>query len=248
MQAPGNAPRPILLIEDDDDIAAMLSLNLRSEGFEVLRGASAEQGLAMLETVTPQLLLLDLMLPGRDGLHVCRTVRARGDYLPIIILSAKSGEAHRVLGLELGADDYIAKPFSTPELVARIHAVLRRMDAAEQRAAERAGVIRSGGFSIDPVAREARLHDRPLVLTHKEFDLLTFFARHEGRAFRRSELLDRVWGHAHDGYEHTVNSHINRLRAKIEADPGRPRHLLTVWGTGYRFTGAGFDAMAGVRA
>ena len=225
----------ILVIEDDPDIGAMLSLNLRADGFDVAIETSGEAGLRWLQHEEPQLLVLDLMLPGIDGLQVCRKVRERQGYVPIIILSAKSSETHRVLGLELGADDYLTKPFSTAELIARIHAVLRRMKAAETLAENRAGVIRHGPLSIDPIAREVRLGERIVVLTSKEFDLLAFFARNAGRAYRRMELLDQVWGHSHDGYEHTVNSHINRLRAKIEQDPANPTCILTVWGVGYKF-------------
>lgn len=225
----------ILVIEDDPDIGAMLSLNLRADGFDVAIETSGEAGLRWLQHEEPQLLVLDLMLPGIDGLQVCRKVRERQGYVPIIILSAKSSETHRVLGLELGADDYLTKPFSTAELIARIHAVLRRMKAAETLAETRAGVIRHGRLSIDPIAREVRLGERTVVLTSKEFDLLAFFARNAGRAYRRMELLDQVWGHSHDGYEHTVNSHINRLRAKIEQDPANPTCILTVWGVGYKF-------------
>ena len=225
----------ILVIEDDPDIGAMLALNLRADGFDVAIETSGEAGLRWLQHEEPQLLVLDLMLPGIDGLQVCRKVRERQGYVPIIILSAKSSETHRVLGLELGADDYLTKPFSTAELIARIHAVLRRMKAAETLAENRAGVIRHGPLSIDPIAREVRLGERTVVLTSKEFDLLAFFARNAGRAYRRMELLDQVWGHSHDGYEHTVNSHINRLRAKIEQDPANPTCILTVWGVGYKF-------------
>jgi two-component system OmpR family response regulator len=229
----------ILVIEDDDDIARMLALNLRAEGFEVATEASGEGGLASLQREPPQLLILDLMLPGIDGLHVCRKVRESTDYIPIVILSAKSSESQRVLGLELGADDYLTKPFSMAELVARVHAVLRRMEAADQLAATRAGVIRHGALSIDPIAREVRIGERKVALTAKEFDLLAFFARNAGRVFKRLELLDQVWGYAHDGYEHTVNSHINRLRSKIEDDPADPRYILTVWGVGYKFAPPG---------
>jgi len=225
----------ILVIEDDEDIARMLALNLRAEGFEAEIAHSGEEGLARLQQARPQLLVLDLMLPGMDGLQVCRKVRESTDYLPIIILSARSSETQRVLGLELGADDYLVKPFSMAELVARVHAVLRRMDAAEQLGAARAGVLRHGALSIDPVSREVRLGGSAVTLTSKEFDLLAFFARNAGRVFKRTELLDRVWGHAHDGYEHTVNSHINRLRNKIEDDPAKPGYILTVWGVGYKF-------------
>ncbi len=225
----------IHVIEDDPDIASMLGLNLRAEGFDVAIDSNGEDGLARLQRERPALLVLDLMLPGMDGLQVCRKVRESAEYIPIIILSAKSSETQRVVGLELGADDYLVKPFSMSELIARIHAVMRRMTAAEQLGKARAGMIRHGDLSIDPIAREVRLHDREITLTSKEFDLLAFFARNAGRAFRRHELLDEVWGHTHDGYEHTVNSHINRLRAKIESDPTNPLYILTVWGIGYRF-------------
>jgi two-component system, OmpR family, response regulator len=228
----------VLVIEDDQDIAGMLTLNLRADGFEVAVETSGEAGLARLQRERPDLLVLDLMLPGIDGLQVCRKVRESGDYLPIIILSAKSSETQRVVGLELGADDYLTKPFSMSELIARIHAILRRMTAAAQLADLRAGTIRHGDLYIDPIAREVRLADREIAVTSKEFDLLALFARNAGRVFRRSELLDDVWGHTHDGYEHTVNTHINRLRAKIERDPADPQYILTVWGVGYRFAPA----------
>jgi DNA-binding response OmpR family regulator len=225
----------ILVIEDDPDIAGMLDLNLRAEGFDVVVENTGEAGIAHVSRERPDMLILDLMLPGIDGLQVCRAVRESADYLPIIILSAKSSETHRVLGLELGADDYLIKPFSMSELIARINAVLRRMTAAERLADLRAGAIRQGDLNIDPIAREVRLGEREIPLTSKEFDLLALFARHAGRVFRRSELLDEIWGHTHDGYEHTVNTHINRLRAKIERDPANPQYILTVWGVGYRF-------------
>jgi two-component system, OmpR family, response regulator len=234
--SPSRRPRArVLVIEDDPDIAGMLALNLRAEGFDIAVENTGEAGIAHLLRQRPDLLVLDLMLPGMDGLQVCRTVRETGDYLPIIILSAKSSETHRVLGLELGADDYLIKPFSMSELIARINAVLRRMTAAERLADSRAGAIRQGDLNIDPIAREVRLGEREIPLTSKEFDLLALFARHAGRVFRRSELLDEIWGHTHDGYEHTVNTHINRLRAKIERDPANPQYILTVWGVGYRF-------------
>ena len=249
VRSPHTPPR-VLVVEDDPDIGAMLALNLRAEGFDAHVETSGEGGLAELKNRTPGLLVLDLMLPGIDGLQVCRRVRELPVYVPIIILSAKSNETHRVLGLELGADDYITKPFSMAELVARIHAVLRRMQAAEALADSRAGVIRQGPLSIDPVAREVRLDGHDVPLTGKEFDLLFFFARNAGRVFRRSELLDQVWGHSHDGYEHTVNSHINRLRAKIEIDPSIPVWIHTVWGVGYHFaapTAASIGAGIGPR-
>lgn len=225
----------VLLVEDESDIADMLALNLRAEGFDVEIAATGEDGMALFTASPPSLIILDLMLPGTDGLEICRRIRASAEYVPIIILSAKSSETQRVVGLELGADDYLTKPFSMAELVARVHAVMRRMIAAERLAQTRAGIIHHGPLHIDPIAREVRLGDRDIALTSKEFDLLAFFARNAGRAFKRMELLDHVWGRAHEGYEHTVNSHINRLRNKIESDPAKPGYILTVWGVGYRF-------------
>ena len=234
--------RRIMVIEDNADISQMLALNLRNEGFEVAVAQDGETGLARLRREPHHLLVLDLMLPGMDGWQVCREVRQMADYTPIIIVSAKGTETYRVLGLELGADDYLSKPFSYPELLARVRAVLRRMDAAGQLAAKLTGTIRRGALCIDPVSRTARLHDRPLNLTVREFDLLLFLAQHPDRVFNRMELLDQVWGYAHDGYEHTVNSHINRLRNKIELKPARPELILTVWGMGYKFVDPGAQA------
>lgn len=231
----------VLIIEDDPDIATTIALNLRAEAFEVQIAHSGEAGIDALRDSPPDLMLLDLMLPGIDGLQVCRQVRSQQRYVPIIILSAKGSETHRVVGLELGADDYLAKPFSMHELIARVHAVLRRMTAAGQLADDRAGVIRQGMLTIDPLSRVVQLADVAVSLTVKEFDLLAFFARNAGRVFKRTELLDQVWGGAHDGYEHTVNTHINRLRNKIERNAADPQMILTVWGVGYKFVAPGDD-------
>jgi DNA-binding response OmpR family regulator len=174
------------------------------------------------------------MLPGIDGLEICRRARAMTRYTPIIITSARSSEVHRILGLELGADDYLAKPFSVLELVARVRALLRRTEAMARNARMESGRLALGNLDIDPVAREVWVDRKPIELTPREFDLLYFFARHPGRVFSRLDLLNQVWGYQHDGYEHTVNTHINRLRMKIEADPAEPRRILTVWGRGYK--------------
>jgi DNA-binding response OmpR family regulator len=182
------------------------------------------------------LVILDLMLPGMDGLEICRRLRARSNYVPILMLTAKSTELDRVVGLEIGADDYLTKPFSIRELQARVKALFRRLDAMSQRADPGDnGVVRLERLEIDSGKRSVTLDGRTVALTAKEFDLLLQFARHPGRVYTRTQLLDLVWGYSYDGYEHTVNSHINRLRAKMEDNPAKPRYILTVWGVGYKF-------------
>ncbi|MGE0799477.1 MAG: winged helix-turn-helix domain-containing protein [Lautropia sp.] len=233
------ANRRILLVEDDAHIADLLALHLRDEGLEVVHCARGDEGLQQLQRGGWDALVLDLMLPGIDGLEICRRARAMTRYTPIIIISARASEVHRILGLEIGADDYLAKPFSVLELVARVKALLRRVDALAQNARLDAGSLSIGGLTIDPVARDARLDGTRLDLTPREFDLLYFFARQPGKVFSRIDLLDAVWGYQHEGYEHTVNTHINRLRAKVEADPAQPRRILTVWGRGYKFAEPG---------
>ncbi len=227
-------PQHLLLVEDDDAIADALRLHLEQAGYHLHREADGGLAMAAIDRQRWDLVLLDLMLPGADGWEVCRHLRARHPDVPVIMLSARSAEAHRVLGLELGADDYLAKPFSMLELVARVRALLRRVQ--QLRAAPAAApVLRFGPWQLDTTRRELLQGDTPVPLTLREFDLLHFLARHPGQAFGRGELLQRVWGAGFDGYEHTVNSHINRLRNKIEHDPRLPLHIVTVWGVGYRF-------------
>lgn len=248
------SPRRVLLVEDDVHIADLLTLHLRDERFEVVHCADGNEGLRRLAEGGWDALILDLMLPGVDGLEICRQARQMTRYTPIIITSARSSEVHRILGLELGADDYLAKPFSVLELVARVKALMRRVDALARNARMEAGSLAIAGLFIDPIAREATLGGKLLDLTPREFDLLYFFARQPGKVFSRMDLLNAVWGYQHEGYEHTVNTHINRLRAKIEADPAQPTRILTVWGRGYKFandgapegsgTGGGADAGA----
>lgn len=227
--------KSILVVEDDADIAELLRLNLADEGYDVEVASDGETGLAQLQSNGYDALILDLMLPGKDGLEICRQVRAMPEYTPIIIISAKSAEAHRILGLELGADDYVTKPFSVLEVNARVKALFRRVEALGRIAKLESGLLEAGELRIDPVAREVTLRGESLALTAREFDLLFFFARHPGRVFSRLDLLNQVWGYSHEGYEHTVNTHINRLRAKIERDPANPEYILTVWGVGYKF-------------
>lgn len=224
----------LLLVEDDDAIAQALRLHLEEAGYRLHREADGRDALAAIDRQRYDLVLLDLMLPGADGWEVCRHLRERHAGVPVIMLTARSAEAHRVLGLELGADDYVAKPFSMLELVARIRALFRRIEQLRGTQAP-AHELRFGPFRLDTVRRELLRDDAVVPLTLREFDLLHFLLKHPGRPFSRGELLQRVWGAGFDGYEHTVNSHINRLRNRIEDDPREPRHVLTVWGVGYRF-------------
>ena len=231
----GEAKRRILVVEDDADIADILQLNLSDEGYLVDWAGDGETGLDKLNSGNYDALILDIMLPGIDGLEVCRRARAMPRYTPIVIISARSGETHRILGLELGADDYVTKPFSVLELIARVRALFRRVDALGRTARQDAGLLETGVLAIDPVTRQVRCKGTEVELTAREFDLLFFFARHPGRVFSRMDLLTQVWGYSHEGYEHTVNTHINRLRSKIEPDPARPELIRTVWGVGYKF-------------
>ena len=228
----------ILIAEDQTDIRDLLALNLRNAGYRV---EAATNGRAALEAHIRQpadLLLLDLMMPHMDGLDVCKALRASGSTTPILMLTAKSTELDRVLGLELGADDYLTKPFSVAELLARVKALLRRADlvraASVNTAAPADTALTNGDVEISSAKRTVRLRGQEVELTALEFDLLLHFARHPGRVFSRGQLLNAVWGYTHDGYEHTVTTHINRLRAKLEADPLRPEVILTVRGAGYR--------------
>jgi two-component system OmpR family response regulator len=226
-----------LIIEDNGDIARLVRMHLKDIHCTADIAASGEEGLRLFRNATYDLVILDIMLPGIDGLAVCRALRAGPSYVPILMLTARSTELDRVLGLELGADDYLTKPFSIPELLARVKALFRRTEALLARAVPGAepDVVRRGSLAIDAAKRQVCLDVREVALTAREFDLLWHFARHPGRVFTRIQLLDQVWGYRHEGYEHTVNSHINRLRGKIEADPTRPRYVLTVWGVGYKF-------------
>jgi len=224
----------VLVVEDDREIAGLLKLHLEDAGCRVELAHDGASGLRKALEGTYSLVILDLMLPGLEGLELCRRLRAQADYTPILMLTAKSAEVDRVVGLELGADDYLTKPFSIRELLARVKALFRRMEAlAAPR--EVAGRIEIAELAIDLDRRRVSVAGRLVELTAKEFDLLVQLARHPGRVYTRAQLLDHVWGYARDSYQHTVNSHINRLRAKIEDDPSQPRYVLTVWGVGYRF-------------
>lgn len=230
--------RKVLLIEDDHDIAGLVAMHLRDEGWEVDIHHNGKSGLSAAQGGQYDLLILDLMLPGLDGLSICRELRNNEQYMPILMLTAKSSELDRVLGLELGADDYLTKPFSVRELVARVKALFRRAEAMGSKGVEapvESEALDCGAMHIDVEKRTVVVAGTDIPLTAKEFDLLLYFARHPGRVYSRVQLLDQVWGYGHEGYEHTVNSHINRLRAKIEQDPTNPHYILTVWGVGYKF-------------
>ena len=228
----------VLVIEDNPDIAKLVSLHLQDIGATVQTAHNGNDGYQLASDKHYDLVVLDLMLPGMDGIEICRRLRAKADYTPILMLTAKGTELDRILGLEIGADDYLTKPFSVRELMARVKAIFRRVDSltsditgdtANQNA------IEVGDLHIDLDKHLVTLENRTVDLTAKEFDLLVHFAKRPGQVFTRNQLLDSVWGYGHDGYEHTVNSHINRLRAKIEKDPGNPHYILTVWGVGYKF-------------
>jgi DNA-binding response OmpR family regulator len=232
-------PPHILVAEDQADIRELIALNLRQAGYQVTAVADGAQALQHMDDAPRDLLVLDLMMPELDGLDVCKALRGRGASVPILMLTAKSTELDRVLGLELGADDYLTKPFSMAELLARVKAMLRRADMVRRaQAPGPAASIVNGEIEIQPSRREVRLHEQPMELTALEFELLLHFAQHPGRVYSRAQLLDAVWGYSHEGYEHTVTTHINRLRAKIEVDPMRPQVILTVRGAGYKMRDA----------
>ena len=228
--------RRVLIVEDDQDIAHLVALHLKDIDCAVETVNDGKLGLRRSIEGDHDLIILDLMLPGIDGLEICRRVRSHSEYTPILMLTARSSELDRVLGLELGADDYLTKPFSVLELVARVKALFRRMEVLQSSDPSDEDVpIHLPDLSIEPAKRRVVVRGELITLTAKEFDLLLHFARQPGRVFTRAQLLDSVWGYGHDGYEHTVNSHINRLRSKIEQDPAEPRYIQTVWGIGYRF-------------
>ena len=226
--------RRILVIEDDSDLRRLLALHLKDLGLDVRQAADGLTGLDLAMTTAPEMIVLDLKLPGMDGLEVCRRVRQTRDYIPILMLTSRSSETDRVVGLEMGADDYLTKPFSVQEFLARVRAMFRRGDAMKVPQEEPPGVFEFGEIRIERAKRRVTLRGENVALTVKEFDLLALFAREPGRVFTREDLLDGVWGQGYHGYEHTVNTHINRLRGKIERDPAHPRYLQTVWGVGYR--------------
>jgi DNA-binding response OmpR family regulator len=228
------AQTKILLVEDDAEVREFVRVYLTREGFAVAEAGDGEAALELAESHAPDLLVLDVMLPGVDGWAVCRRLREQEATrrLPIVMLTSRSDEMDRVLGLELGADDYVSKPFSPRELVARIKAVLRRSGEGKLSTDQRALTYR--GLRIDPVTREVEVAGRPVELTAREFDLLWVLASNPGRVYRRAELYESVWGEDALGELHTVDVHISRLRTKLEQDGG-PRYIVTVWAVGFKF-------------
>ena len=226
--------KKILVIEDERDIADLIRLHLEDLNFHVRVARDGNSGLRDSSAGSWDLIILDLRLPGVDGLEICRRLRQKSEYVPILMLTSKSSELDRVVGLEIGADDYVTKPFSVLELMARVKAILRRTDLFDNSKMPATGAVQVGSLTIDPATRSAAVRGDAVELTAKEFDLLFHFAKYPGRVFSRAELLDSVWGYGHDGYEHTVNSHINRLRAKIENDSAHPEFIVTMWGVGYK--------------
>jgi DNA-binding response OmpR family regulator len=227
----------ILVIEDDQDIADLLAIHLGDLNYDVEHCTEGKNGLDLAVGDNFDLVILDLMLPDIDGFDVCRKIRENKEYIPILMLTSRAEEIDRVLGLEIGADDYLTKPFSVRELQARVKAIFRRMTAVadSSKADTSPEKAKIDKLEVDFSKRKVCLQGEPIDLTVKEFDLLEIFMRHPGRAFSRKDLLNCVWGYQFNGYDHTVNSHINRLRAKIEDDPSRPKYIKTVWGLGYRF-------------
>ena len=227
-----SAKKSILLIEDEQDIADIVTLHLTGLEYAVTHTADGISGLALALKEQWDLILIDLTLPRIDGIDICRQVREINPALPIILVSARSAEDERIHGLEVGADDYITKPFGIDELIARVKAVLRRVEAMQS--AISTDVVCVNGVVLDPVKRSVSITGKSVKLTVREFELLLYFAKAPGQVFNRGELLEKVWGYGHQGYLHTVNTHINRLRNKIEPDPAHPVYIQTVWGVGYK--------------
>jgi len=229
--------KKVLIIEDDPDIVELLSIHLRDLGCFVMAETNGQKGLLAAREEQFDLVILDIMLPGLGGMEICRKIRQADRITPIMMLTARSEEIDKVMGLETGADDYLTKPFSVREFIARVKVIFRRKDEngyAQENAAS-PGIIRTGGLEIDLDKRKVLLDGNRVELSPREFELMALLASHPGKSYSRKSLLTLVWGYDFEGYEHTVNSHINRLRGKIEADLSNPTYILTTWGVGYRF-------------
>lgn len=226
----------ILLIEDDPHIGELVSIHLKDLNCEVEISADGREGYEKVSSGNYDLIVLDIMLPGMNGLEVCRQLRADKINTHILMLTARSEEIDKVLGLEIGADDYLTKPFSIREFIARVKAILRRVNTTNtEKTSVPENSVSVENISIDLEKRKVHFNKNKLDLTPKEFDLLVLMVTNPGRVYSRSDLLDKIWGYNFNGYEHTVNSHINRLRSKIEPDINNPKYILTSWGVGYKF-------------
>ncbi len=226
--------KKVLIVEDNQDIAELVAINLQDLPCDTRISADGRQGLELAIHGQFDLIILDLMLPGLSGLELCRQLRRQKIHTPVLMLTSRSSEADRVLGLEIGADDYLSKPFSILELMARVKALFRRVEVLSSKPAADQPLC-CHDIILEPQRHRVTIQDKTIPLTTREFDLLRFFMESPGQVFSRTQLLDQVWGYSYAGYEHTVNSHINRLRNKIERDPSAPEYLLTVWGVGYKF-------------
>jgi len=225
----------ILIIEDDRDIADLIAIHMNDNGHESLKVHDGKEGLLKAMEGGHDLIILDLKLPGMDGLDICQKLRMEKVDTPIIMLTSKSEEIDKVLGLEIGADDYMTKPFSLRELVARVKTVLRRGRPQEDPGTKKEEIIEFENFYLDVSKRIVKSYQQQHELSPKEFDMLVLLARNPGKTYSRSDLLNQVWGVDFEGFEHTVNSHINRLRSKIENNMNEPEFILTTWGVGYKF-------------
>ncbi|MBU2494361.1 MAG: response regulator transcription factor [Bacteroidetes bacterium] len=226
--------KKVLVIEDDKDISDLLEIHLLDLGYQVSKLYNGSAGLAAALSSKFDFIVLDIMLPGKDGFEICKEIRKQDEYTPILMLTSKSEEFDKVLGLEFGADDYLTKPFAIREFIARVKAILRRVDAGKKSGGEEKE-IKFGEILIEPTLRKVTLAGNRIELTPKEFELIYLLASHPGRTYTREQLLNTIWGYQFNGYEHTVNSHINRLRSKIEKEISNPKYILTTWGVGYRF-------------
>jgi len=231
----------VLIIEDDDRIIDLISMHLSDLGFETEHAKEGPLGLKKALENEHDLIVLDLTLPKLDGFEVCKRIRDRNKQVPLLMLTARSEELDKVLGLELGADDYITKPFGIREFIARVKALMRRVEVDRKRSMDETEVeiLEYESLAVNCTYRTVQVDGKRIDLTNKEYDLLELLARNPGRAFNRQQLLDTVWGYQYEGYNHTVNSHINRLRSKIEDDPSNPKYVQTLWGYGYRFMDGG---------
>jgi two-component system, OmpR family, alkaline phosphatase synthesis response regulator PhoP len=228
--------RKVLIVEDDRDIVELLKIHLKDLQCDCDVAYQGDVGLQKALDNSYDLLILDLMLPRKDGMEICREVRSRNTRVPILMLTAKSEEIDKVLGLEMGADDYLTKPFSVREFIARAKALFRRTEMLTGNPQKNGNtLLQFGDLGVDMDKRKVTLNDKRIELSPKEFDLLSLLASNPGKSYDRAKILNLVWGYEFEGYEHTVNSHINRLRAKIEPDIQQPTYILTTWGVGYRF-------------